>query len=118
MFPPVYATLRANAVVLAAVGDRIAGFGEIHQDELRPYITWQIVAGVPENQLSDVPDTDLIQVQLNCYHATEAGVQALVEGVRDAIEPVAHVTGYPVVQRESATRLYVVAIQVDWWLNR
>ena len=118
MFPPIYSTLRASSAVVAIVGDRIGAFGEIHQDESRPYVTHQIIAGLPENQLSDVPDTDLMQIQLNCYHATEAGVQTLVESVRDAIEPVAHVTGYPVVQRESATRLYVVAIQVDWWLNR
>lgn len=118
MLPPVYSTLRASSAVVDIVGDRIGQHGEIEQDAARPYITWQLIGGVPENQLSDVPDTDLIQVQLNCWHATSAGVEALAEAARDAVEPYAHITGYPVDQREAETRLHWIAIQVDWWLNR
>lgn len=118
MLPPVYSTLRASSALVAVVGDRIGRHGEIQQDASRPYITWQLVTGIPENELSDVPDTDMWQVQINCWHQTDAGVVELAKLVRDAVEPYAHVTGFPVDQREPDSRLYWIAIQTDWWLNR
>lgn len=118
MFPPIYQTLQASAAVVAIVADRIGAFGQVQQDEARPYLTWQVIGGVPENELSAVPDTDLWQIQINCWHPAEKGVRDLAEKVRDALEPYAHVTGIPIDQRESDSRLYWIAIQIDWWLNR
>lgn len=118
MFPPVYSTLQASSAVTAIVGTRVGRHGEVNPDTPRPYITWQVVGALPENQLSAVPDTDFVQVQINCMHTSDAGVETLAEAVRDAIEPYAHVTGIPVDQRDAETRLYWIALQVDWWLNR
>lgn len=118
MFPPIYSTLRASSAVVAIVGNRIGRHGEIHGDATRPYITWQQINVVPENELSAAPDTDLVTVQINCMHETDAGVEALAKAVRDAVEPFAHITGMPVDQRDAETRLYWIAIQLDWWLAR
>ena len=118
MFPPVFETLYANNAVRTIVGDRIGAHGEIEQTAGRPYITWQVIVGSPENTLGDLPPIDLVQIQINCLHSTDAGIRALAAAVRDAIEPHAHVTGIPVDQRDPETRLYWVAIQADWWLPR
>lgn len=116
--PPVYAVLHAASAVESIVGNRIGSHGEIAQTTSQPYITWQQISGVPENALGDTPDIDVLQVQINCWHQTDAGVRALALAVRNAVEPYAHVTGYPVDQREPDTRLYWIAIQADWWLDR
>ena len=118
MFPPVYQTLQGAAAVAAIVGTRIGAHGEIEQTAGRPYLTWQVITAAPENNLSDLPDIDAVQIQINCLHPTEAGIRALARAVIDAIEPHAHVTGVPVDQRDPETRLYWVAVQADWWLPR
>jgi hypothetical protein len=118
MMPPVYELLRDSAAVVTIVGDRIGAHGDIQQPATRPYITWQVVSGAAESGIDDLPDIDFVQVQVNCWHQTDAGVRALVQAVREALEPYARVASYPVDQREVETRLYWIAIQFDWWLHR
>jgi hypothetical protein len=38
--------------------------------------------------------------------------------VRNAIEPYAHMTGAPIDQRDADTKLWRMALQVDWWMPR
>jgi len=118
MFPPVYDVLAAAPAVSAIVATRIGAHGQVGQNEQRPYLTWQVISAVPENNLSDLPDIDSVQIQINCLHRTDAGIRALARAVIDAVEPHAHVTGIPIDQRDPDTKLYWVAIQADWWLPR
>jgi hypothetical protein len=121
MLPPVLQTLKASAAVKAIVGTnppRIYRHGSAPQDASNPYLTWFVVTGTPENTLSELPLVDRVGVQIDCWHQTDAGVVALAEAVRDAIEPVAHMTAMPVNLREPETKLYRIALQFDWWLDR
>lgn len=118
MLPPLYALLFAASSVAAIVSTRIFPHGDAPQDTTQPYITWQMVSGVPENSLSDAPDIDRCTLQINCWHPTSAGVISLATAVRAAVEPAGHVTGVPVNQRDTATRLYWIALQMDWFLSR
>ena len=118
MLPPVYATLHGSAAVAALVSDRIYAHGAAPQTVVKPYVTWQLIAGVPLNNLSDLPPGDQMTVQVDCWHTTADGIEALATAVRDAIEPVAHVTGVVVNLREPATLLYRIGMQADWWLTR
>ena len=118
MFPPIYAALSAAPAVAAIVADRIYRHGDAPQNTTLPYITWQSVASVPENNLSDIPPFDRWVLQINCWHPADVGVVTLAEAVRAAVEPHGHVTGIPVNQREPQTKLYWVALQMDWLFNR
>jgi hypothetical protein len=126
MLPPVFQTLKASAAVKAIVGTnppRIYRHGSAPQrpDGLpleQPYITWFLVVGVPENTLSELPATDRATVQVDCWHQTDAGIEALALAARDAIEPYAVMTGIPVDGREPETRLYRMSLQFDWFVNR
>jgi hypothetical protein len=121
MLPPIFQTLKASADVKNIVGQnppRIYRHGIAPQDTTKPYCTWFIVFGDPENQLSGTPPSDRVTVQLDCWHQTDAGVEALAIAVRDAIEPYAHMTGIVVNERESETKLYRIALQFDWHLSR
>lgn len=118
MFPPVFQTLKASADVKAIVGTnppRIYRHGEAPQNVERPYITWALIAGTPENNLSDPPPVDRQSVQVDCWHQTDSGIEVLAEAVRDAIEPTAHMTGTLIDLREQETRLYRVSMQFDFW---
>jgi Protein of unknown function (DUF3168) len=121
MFPPVFTTLKASEAVKAIVGTnppRIYRHGNAPQDTAKPYVTWFAVTGTPENNLSDLPPMDRVQIQVDCYHQTDAGIELLAKAVRDAIEPSAHMTGTPVDDREPETKLYRVALVFDWFVGR
>lgn len=126
MFPPVFATLKASQAVKNIVGvnpPRIFRHGSAPQrpDGLPlsdPYVTWFLVVGTPENNLSDLPPVDRMTVQVDCWHQTDSGIETLAEAVRDAIEPVAHMTGIVVNLRETETKLYRIGMQFDHWLDR
>lgn len=118
MLPRVFEVLKNAPSVTAIVGTRVYRHGSAPQDTTRPYVTWQLVAGTPENNLSSTPPIDRMTVQVDCWHQTDAGIEVLATAVRDAIEPVAHMTGMPVNEREQATKLYRIALQFDWFVDR
>jgi hypothetical protein len=121
MLPPVFQTLKASNDVKNIVGTnppRIYRHGSAPQDTSKPYITWFLVGGSPENNLSGTPSTDRQVVQVDCWHQTDAGVETLATAVRDAIEPHAHMTGSPIDGREPETKLYRMGLQFDWFNDR
>lgn len=121
MNPPVFAALKASPAVRAIVGvnpPRIYRHGNAPQDTARPYVTWEIDAVDPENNLSDLPAGDRITVTVHAWHQTDAGVVALAAAVRDAIEPHAHMTAVPVDEREPQTKLFHMAAVFDWIVGR
>lgn len=118
MFANVYATLRANATVLSTVADRIGGHGEVPQDTTRPYITWQIVADQPTDQLSGAPCADFETVQIDCWHQTDAGIRSLARAVRAALDTAGIANRVRVNLREPDTRLYRVGIEADFISSR
>lgn len=118
MLPPLYTLLSGNSAVAAIVGTRIYPHGDAPAEVTAPYVTWFVVDGLPENQLSDVPAIDRFVLQVDCWHPTSAGVDTLAGAVRAALEPVAHVTGVVLNQRDPDTRLYRLALQVDYFLHR
>lgn len=118
MLPPIYNILSADADVAAIVGTRIYPHGEAPQNVNRPYVTWFLVASVPENDLGGAPDIDRSTVQIDCWHQTAIGVVELARAARFAIEPYAHITNIFLNQREPETKLYRFALQLDYLLPR
>lgn len=121
MFPPIYQTLAASSAVAALLGGstpRVYRHGHAPQGTQHPYVTWSVISDVPENNLSDLPPAGRVTVQVDCFHAVDAGVITLATAVRDALEPVCHMTGMPIDQREADTMLYRIALQFDYWLSR
>lgn len=121
MFPPIFDTLRGSGLVVSLLGDvpmRAWRHGNQPQGEARPYLTWHIVSGVPENTLSELPCADRVTVQLDCWSADDTAVETLATAVRDALEPYAHMTGVIQNDWEPQTKLFRVGLQFDWWLPR
>lgn len=120
MLPPVFRILKAAPAVTAIVGaePRIYRHDAAPQDVDRPYVTWFLVTGTPENELSDVPGMDRIAFQVDCWHQQDGGIEDLAQAVRDAIEPHAHMTAIVVNGYEPETKLYRIGMQFDYWLPR
>lgn len=118
MLPPIYTILSGDSGVAALVGTRIYPHGEAPEGVARPYVTWFMVTGIPENELDDLPSVDRCPVQIDCWSETSAGVVALAMAVRDAVESHSHMTAAPFNGREPETKLYRIAIQIDYWLSR
>lgn len=118
MLPPVYQILTSNSAVNAIVANRIYRHSNAPQGVTKPYIAWGLVSGIPENNLSDLPNIDRLPIQVDCYHQTDVGIEELAKAVRDAIEPLAHMTNIPINEREQDTKLYRITLEFDWWLDR
>lgn len=113
MFPKVYSTIRTPAVA-AIVDIRIARHGDIAQTEQRPYIVWQIVTGSAFDNLSSAPGGDFTSVQIDCYHATDAGAEDLAMKVRAALDAVLIVNRVVLNIRDTETKLYRVGLEADF----
>ena len=122
MLPPVYALLTADAPTTALVGTRIYRHGTAPQNVVAPYVTWFLVSGTPENELTALPRVDRLEVQVDCWSNNtgtgDAQVEALATAVRDALEPVAHMTGIIANEQDFETRRYRLGLQFTFWLKR
>lgn len=118
MYPPVKETLRQSADVRALLGDspRVFRNGQAPQNEVRPYVVWLVMAGVPLNNLSDTPPADNDSIQIDCYSKTDSECEALAKAVRNQMETVAHMTAWRTHPREESTLLYHVSLDFDYWL--
>lgn len=118
MNPPVFPTVKDNAGVLAVLGTRVYSFGQAPATVTDPYCVWRIQGGAPENYLGDLPDIDQFSVQFDVYGTTAASVEQGAKALRDALEPVCHITGWLGTDRDSATGRYSYRFFTDWWTNR
>lgn len=120
MVPPIFQLLKASPAVTAILGanPKVYAHGEAPQGTKAPYVAWFCIDVAPEHTLDAVPDMDRVPVQLDCYHADDAGAEGLARAVRDAIEPNACMTGRPIDGRDPATKFYRIALQFDFLLAR
>ena len=102
MFPNLFPLFKASAEVKAIIGSnpvRAYKHGEAPQNVTAPYVTWFVVSGTPENQLSGLPPVDAYQVQVDCWSDnTGTGVtvvESLAAAVRDAVEARWHMVSSP-----------------------
>ena len=116
MFSPLYDLVEGNAGVQAALGNppRISAFGEAPQDGAKPYAVQQTIGGQPENYLGQVPDSDSIVVQVDVYAKEMTGAKAATVALRDALEPVAHITSWNGEFRDFDTKLWRISFTVEF----
>ena len=121
MYPPIFSTVAADAAVQAELGTnpvRFYPFGEAPAGVSKPYAVWQVVTGFPENYLGQLPDIDSYSIQVDVYSETASGARQAALALRDAIEPVAHITAWRGESRDPDTKNYRFSFDVDWWLAR
>lgn len=121
MYPPIFSVCSSDSGVQALLGvnpTRLYPFGEAAQGVTLPYAVWQTVGGSPENYINQVPDVDSLSIQVDIYAATPTSARAAAAALRDAIEPIAHITRWGGEVRDPDTNHYRLSFDVDWWINR
>ncbi|HBO3174931.1 DUF3168 domain-containing protein [Pseudomonas aeruginosa] len=121
MFPPIFEVCAASGAVTALIGTnpvRMYPFGQAPQGVVYPYAVWQLVTGIPENYLGDLPDADSYTVQIDVYADTGAAARNVAKALRDAIEPVAYVTSWRGESIDPETKRYRYSFDVDWIVQR
>lgn len=100
MIPSVIYQALSNAAGISAVGGRI--YRDYAGDApAAPYIVWSLLAGVPENNLSDTPPGDRWSVSVDVFAKTEQQSDTLTFAARDAMETIGHVLTIQSLGRES-----------------
>lgn len=124
MYPPIYPAVAASPACVALLKSgtgpiRFYQFGiNEEQPQTYPYAVWQRVGGVPENYLGQTPDIDTFAVQVDVYAKSADQARTVATALRDAIEPVAHITGWFGESRDPDTKNYRFTFQTDWWTPR
>jgi hypothetical protein len=125
--PPIFAAANVAPVqALLKTGNgplRFYAWGLAPQGVAYPYAVWRYSFGAPENYLTNTPDIDSQTLQVNVYAAATDGqgankVRQIAEALRDAIEPVAHITAWRGESRDPDTKSYVFSFDVDFWTPR
>lgn len=120
MFPPIYTTLQASASVRALLGarPRVYRQGEAPADVRRPYATWLVITGLPENTLSEPPAVDRDSIQIDIYAATDVESEEVGKAVRDQMETATYMTAWRVLPRDAETRSFRVSMDFDFFVDR
>jgi hypothetical protein len=124
MMPPIYRWLEGVPAVANLVGDRIFPFGLADQNTPYPYVTFQIISGLPEQYLGDRPDIDSVQVQVDCWGTNKADgaggtqVSNVADAVRDVLEGYGHMVGFGSTERDPDTLSYRYRMDFEFWTPR
>lgn len=123
MFPPIFPAVSASpaAVALLKSGSgpiRFYQFGMAPQGVQKPYAVWQRVFGSPENYISDLPDQDAFTLQVDVYAGSADSARTVALALRDAIEPVAHITQWLGESVDPETKSNRFSFQTDWFVPR
>lgn len=122
MTPPIFSICAGDSTVSGLLDDgttlRLFPFGEAPQAVERPYALWGVADGAPENYIGDVPDTDVVALQVDVYGSTAASAREVRDALVAAIEPHAHVISWDGERRDPDTRTYRISFTVDWIVHR
>lgn len=118
MLPNVYGILRTNSTVVSTVDKRIYRHGSAPQNVQKPYITWFVSTGQPENVLNAPPCFDRDTIQIDCWSETDEGIETLAYAVRDALDSNLITNRMMINSRETDTKLYRIAIEADFIASR
>lgn len=116
MIPPVVELAKQSADLVELIGNnpfRFFAFGDAGEKPQYPYVTYQNIAGAPENYLGDRPDADGWILQINCWAKSEVQVVALAKAVSESLELSAHITGWGNSDRDPVTRNYRFTFTVE-----
>jgi hypothetical protein len=113
---PLPLILSQDSGISGIVGERIYEYGMAPKGTPKPYITWFIITGQPNNNLSDPPPDDNYVIQVDIW-SSSSNVE-LRNLVRDAIERHSYITSWGGHDRDDKTQDYRVTLTCDWFVNR
>ena len=121
MIPVLFTILNSSSSVKALLGSdplRVFPWGEAPPAVTRPYATYAVFSGNPQNTLGDVPEVDIDGTQINVWGDTGTSTDAAARAIRDALEPHAHMISYESASRDKETGRYNSLMSFDFFTER
>lgn len=118
MIPPLFPLISASVTALGSNPIRFYPHGQAIQTTPKPYATWQIVAGTPENYLGNLPDVDAALIQIDVWADTQSSASSAADQIRDALEGRMHMTSFGNTERDETTQLYRYRMDFSFWVPR
>jgi hypothetical protein len=129
LFVPIFPLVNASSSVKALIGGNPVRFYQFGQNDKQPvvypYAVWQRIYGVPLNYMGQVPDTDDMTIQIDCYESSSNvngadKVRQIAAAIRDAIEQpqAAYITSWLGESRDPDTNSYRFGFQVEFFVAR
>lgn len=118
MIPPLFPLISASVTALGSNPIRFFPHGQATQNTAKPYATWQIVAGNPENYLGTLPDVDAALIQIDVWADTQSSASTAADQIRDALEGAMHMTSFGQTERDASTQLYRYRMDFSYWVPR
>lgn len=118
--PNLYPLVSASAAVKALIGNSPVRFfrhGSAPQGVTLPYATHRSISGVAQNALSGIARVDETRVQVSCWSADAAQVEALATAIRKAIEPRWYIMDYRDGGRDAETMNYRIDMDVQVYVD-
>jgi hypothetical protein len=117
MFPTIRALLAGDPTANGLLSGRVHRHGDAPQGVSRPYVTWSVPGGAPENAF-DGASCDDFRVQVDCWSDEDEGVVTLASAVRSVLEQSAHCVGYLENGRDRETGRYRISMAFDFIVGR
>ena len=117
MIPPLFPLL-SGVTSLGTNPKRFFPHGQATQATAKPYATWQIVAGTPENYLGTLPDIDGVLIQVDVWADTQSSASAVADDIRNAFQTVMHMTSFGQTEKDATTNLYRYRMDFSYWVPR
>jgi len=119
--PNIRDILLASPAVVLLLGSKPLRFfpwSEAPEKTVKPYATYGTYSGAPNNYLATTADIDGLGTQIDIWSETVASCEDCFEAIRDALEPIGHLTSFQGVTRDPETRLYNARMEFDFWQAR
>jgi hypothetical protein len=119
--PPIYTLLKASSGITDLIGgaDSPRIYKSIApQSTISPYITWRSITNIAEQNLSEAPKVDFVNIQIDCWGKNEEQTEVLAYNTRTALEAANCAVDVINQNRETETKLYRVTLQVNYIFNR
>ena len=121
MIPPVFSILNASSAVKALLGTsplRVFPWGEAPQTTKKPYATYIVYNGQPENTHGESPEMDALSTQVDVWAESVSSCASVAEAIRDELEPYAHMTNFSSAAPEEETGLFRQRMDFDFFETR
>ena len=121
-YPPIFTLCELSTACQSLLGDstrlRVFPFGLAPQNGDRPYAVWQVISGVPNNHLGDIPQSDIMVITVECYAKTIDTARQVAAAIRDAIQTECYITAWRGDNFDDDTGLFVVSFDAEWVVPR
>lgn len=121
MNPGIFSAIANDPTLASLLGNkpvRFFPYGSAPDKVSRPYCTYGVISGLPENTLDQVPVIDRMGTQIDVWASTVESCEAVATRIRDVLEPLGHMTAFTSASRELETQLFTSRLEFDFWVDR